>query len=154
MVKQKHSCNDDPDFVGLLRDAGLKATKPRLAIIDFLFHKHGPFTPDEIFQNVSGDEVDLTTIYRSTTALEKAGMLTRCEFGDGIARYEYRGNVDVSEHHHHVICRQCKKVTPLEICLTDTWEKVLAKMGYSDPGHTLEFFGVCRGCQKGTRRGS
>lgn len=148
MTKRRHTCEDDPDFYGLLRDAGLKATKQRLAIVDFLFHEHGPFTPDEIFQKVGDEGFDLTTVYRTTGALEKAGMLTRCEFGDGIARYEFRGNVELSEHHHHVICRECKKVTPIEVCLSDSWKKELAKMGYADPGHSLEFFGTCKACQK------
>lgn len=152
MTKRRHSCDQDPDFMELLREVGLKATKPRLAIVDLLFHEHGPFTPDEIFQRVGQEDCDLTTVYRTTTALEKAGMLTRCEFGDGIARYEFRGNAEMSEHHHHVICRSCKRVTPVEVCLSDTWKKVLTKMGYTDPGHSLEFFGTCKACQKPSAR--
>jgi Fur family ferric uptake transcriptional regulator len=147
MVKPKHSCKDDPDFVDLLRKASLKATKSRLSIIGFLFHKHGPFTPDEIFQNVGKEDVDLTTVYRTVTALEKIGILVRCEFGDGVARFEFPGNIDMSEHHHHVICRRCKKVTALELCLSDKWKKTLAQMGYTELSHTLEFFGVCQACE-------
>jgi Fur family ferric uptake transcriptional regulator len=147
-LKRKHSCENDPDFAELLRDAGLKATQPRLTIIRFLFHEHGPFTPDEIFHKVGADDMDLTTVYRTTTSLEKAGMISRCEFGDGLARYEFRGESDLMEHHHHVICRECKNVTTLEICLDDSWKKALIKMGYTNPSHALEFFGTCKSCQK------
>ncbi len=150
-MKRKHSCENDPDFAELLRGARLKATKPRLAIIRFLFHEHGPFTPDEIFNKVGAEDMDLTTVYRTTHSLEKAGMITRCEFGDGVARYEFFGETDLMEHHHHVICRGCKTVTSLEICLDDSWKKVLSKMGYSDPTHALEFFGTCKSCQRTSR---
>lgn len=151
-MRKRHSCKDDPDFANLLRESGLKATQPRLAILDFLFHQHGPFTPDEIFHSVGAKDLDLTTVYRTTSALEKIGMLTRCDFGDGIARYELRGNEEAIEHHHHVICRGCRKITSLEICLADGWKKTLASMGYADPGHALEFFGTCRSCQQGARQ--
>jgi Fur family ferric uptake transcriptional regulator len=87
-------------------------------------------------------------VYRTTTSLEKAGMIARCDFGDGLARYEFQGESDLMEHHHHVICRECKTVTSLEICLDDSWKKALSKMGYTQPSHTLEFFGTCKDCQK------
>ena len=145
--KQKHSCTEDPDFTALLRDAGLKATKPRLAIVSFLFHEHGPFTLDEIFQHLGARDMDLTTVYRTAQSLEKAGMLTRCEFRDGIARFEFKADGQMMEHHHHVICRKCKKVASIEFCLSEEWRSALAKMGYSDPDHTLEFFGICKTCQ-------
>jgi Fur family transcriptional regulator, ferric uptake regulator len=92
--------------------------------------------------------MDLTTVYRTTHSLEIAGMIMRCEFGDGVARFEYQADGQMMEHHHHVICRECKTVAPLELCLPENWKRVLTKMGYANPGHALEFFGVCKSCQK------
>jgi Fur family ferric uptake transcriptional regulator len=114
-----------------------------------LFREHGPFTPNEIFQKLGKVDLDLATVYRTINALEAAGILIRCEFGDDSARFEFHGNVAVGEHHHHIMCRKCKKIVSVELCLIPNWKKMIEKMGYRNPGHLLEFFGTCAKCDAG-----
>jgi Fur family transcriptional regulator, ferric uptake regulator len=129
----------------ILRDAGLKVTEPRKKVLRVLIEKHGPVSVDEIRRGIRKGECDLVTIYRSISALEKSGVVTRFDFGDGVARFEFGASAE--HHHHHVICRRCRAVEPLELCLNDEWKNLLNQKGYSELSHSLEFFGVCAGCR-------
>lgn len=139
------------DLAQNLRKAGLKATRPRITILHFLFHNHGPFTIDEMRQEQGRKALDVTTLYRTTTILERAGLVDRCDFGDGLARFEFHHPADSSRHHHHIVCKICRCVLEVNFCLSKAWQKVLVQMGYTDLSHTLEFFGKCRKCQQTAR---
>lgn len=128
-----------------LQRAGLKRTRPRELVLGLLAREHGPFTSDEIFKANKGAGLDLTTVYRCLSAFESAGLVRRCEFGDGIARYEYQGNPD--KHHHHVICLRCRRTENLESCRLPGFETKVRKLGYTEIRHSLEFFGICRSCR-------
>ncbi|HEX5036893.1 MAG TPA: Fur family transcriptional regulator [bacterium] len=130
----------------VLRAAGLKATAPRRALLQLLKKKHGPFTIEELGVLMKGKaSCDPVTVYRCLSQFEKANLVRRCDFGDGVARYEFRHE---DEHHHHVICRKCSKVKNFDDdCLIDALEEVVKKMGYKDVTHSLEFFGTCASCR-------
>jgi Fur family transcriptional regulator, ferric uptake regulator len=127
----------------VLQEVGLKVTRPRLAILNVLLKDHGPFTMDEIHKVVR-KEVDRVTVYRCVETFQELGIARRCDFGEGPVRYEYQG-LGV-EHHHHVICRKCKKVESLSACAVKNLEKTVEKAGYSNVTHSLEFFGICENC--------
>lgn len=127
-----------------LETAELKVTKPRLAILSVLIRYHGPFTKDEIFKQLKTIKIDRVTIFRSIDAFQEAGIVRRCDFGDGPVRFEYQGIG--AEHHHHIICRRCGKVKDLKHCLAEGIEKFLQKAGYSHITHSMEFFGICSKC--------
>jgi Fur family ferric uptake transcriptional regulator len=127
----------------LLQESELRVTGPRRAILKVLTSEHGPFTVDEIFSRLEPHTCDLVTIYRSVAALEGAGIVRRCDFGDGIYRYEYNIGED---HHHHIVCRSCHKVEVLEFCVVDVLERMARQRGYTRLTHTLELFGLCPEC--------
>lgn len=133
-----------------LRSARLKVTRPRLAVLQILMRDHGPFTVEELFGRIPKATCDLVTLYRSLPALEKAGMVRRCDFGDGSLRYEYQG--EGADHHHHVICRRCREVRALEESLDESLilaiEMSLSRQGYRDVSHSLEFFALCARCSQ------
>lgn len=122
----------------------LKRTKTREILLEFLIEKHGPFSIEEIRQALKRKELDLVTVYRCVQAFEKIGLVRRCEFGDGIARFEFQGEEGC--HHHHVICVECRKTENLDDCRLPKLEGEVKRLGYSEIRHSLEFFGVCRDC--------
>jgi Fe2+ or Zn2+ uptake regulation protein len=132
-----------------LRKLGIKVTKSRVSLLKVLKEEHGPFTIEELHERisrVSQDEIcDLVTVYRSIGLFEGAGLVRRCDFGDGALRYEFQDN---STHHHHVVCRACRKVKSLDACFLQDLEKLLQKEGYSNVTHTLEFFALCEECSR------
>ena len=130
-----------------LRNNKLKLTPPRKLILETLMINHGPFSAEELQKKYIKKKCDLVTVYRTLTSLEEAHIIRRCEFGDGIARYEL---VDLHDehHHHHLICRSCKKVEVIDACeLEKTVNALAKKMGFTDISHLLEFFGLCPNCQ-------
>jgi Fur family transcriptional regulator, ferric uptake regulator len=134
----------------LLRESQLKVTDARKAIIQILANEHGPFTTEEVYQRLKKilrkENCDLVTVYRCLASFEKIGLVSRCDFRDGNARFEL--NLSKDHHHHHIICKVCKKVELLNICLIDALERLVREKGYSEVSHALEFFGVCGTCQK------
>src|SRR3990167_9252432 len=75
----------------IIRKAGFRATKPRLALLSLL----------------------QVTIYRTLDAFKKAGIVNQIDFQDNSARYEYK---DGKRDHHHLICLDCRKVTDIAGC--------------------------------------
>lgn len=127
-----------------LRRLGHRITAPRKALLSVLTQEHGPFTADELHKRLPADLCDPVTVYRCIATLEEANLVRRCDFGDGMYRYEFNTG---EHHHHHVICRSCGSVVTLDVCFADGLERMVRQMGYSNVTHTLEIFGICAGCQ-------
>lgn len=135
------------DALSLLKEHGLKLTAPRKALLHLLAYEKGPFTIENLQTRAAecqGISMDPATVYRTMVSLEELGVVNRCDFGDGPARYELRR----SHHHHHIICRVCKHVSPLESCGIDQETILPRDHGFRDVSHRLEFFGTCPRCFK------
>lgn len=128
----------------ILRDAGLRITAPRRALLEVLMREHGPFSADELHKRLESGLCDPVTVYRSLGTLEETGLVRRCDFGDGVYRYEFNTG---EHHHHHIICRVCSSVRTLDVCFADGLERMVRQMGYTNVTHVLEIFGTCTGCQ-------
>ncbi len=133
------------DVLADLKKSGLKLTEPRKGILQALVENHGPFTAEEIHKIIPRRLADLATVYRCLTSLEETGILRRCDFGDGAARYELAG--DGESHHHHLICTECKRIEIVDDDEIEEIDRFAQKRGYSDVSHTLEFFGTCPHCK-------
>ena len=136
--------NSNSEEAGLLKRVGLKVTQPRIHLLELLRKHHGPYTMEELHRKLEKNTCDLATVYRSLMAFEEAGVIKRCEFGDGSSRFEFN---EEGEHHHHVVCRKCHKVESLDLCIVEEIERFLEKKGYTEISHSLEFFGVCDRCR-------
>ena len=137
----KHATLDS--LLSRVRHAGLKITTPRRVILKALVENHGPFTAEELHALLPKKGCDLVTVYRCLASLEETGLIRRCEFGDGSARYELAVTDD---HHHHVICRKCKRIEVLDDCELDEIDRFAERRGFSKVSHSLEFFGLCPRC--------
>ena len=134
----------------VLREKKLKVTRPRKLLLELLIEEHGPFTTEELHRKLNTRDktlkCDLVTVYRSLSSFEAIGLVSPCQFGDNSVRYEFRS--PSGEHHHHVICRKCRKVETLDGCFLGNAAKTLSKKGYTDLSHVLEVFGICPACRK------
>jgi Fur family ferric uptake transcriptional regulator len=131
--------------VSALRARGQRVTSPRRSMLGILASEHGPFSAEELHQRLPAGECDLVTVYRSLSAMEEINIVRRCDFGDGIYRYEFNQE---GHHHHHIICRSCRSVRVIEHCVAEALEGVAREMGYSNVTHVLEIFGTCPKCQR------
>ena len=128
-----------------LRQHEMRVTEPRKAMLAILVREHGPFSAEELHAKLKKKECDVVTVYRSLQAMEEIGVLRRCDFGDGTYRYEFNSG---EHHHHHIVCRSCRGVKVLDLCVADSLERLARQMGYQKVTHTLEVFGVCPECAK------
>jgi Fur family ferric uptake transcriptional regulator len=94
-----------------LRGAGLRVTRPRLAVLAQLAH-HAHADVDTITQGVRAElgTVSTQAVYDVLAALTRAGLVRRIEPAGSPARFEVR----VGDNHHHLICRSCGDIVDVD----------------------------------------
>jgi Fur family ferric uptake transcriptional regulator len=134
-----------PPIAGLLKEAGLKATPGRLALLEHLRSQSKPMTIKEIHTGLKG-QLDQVSIYRAVEALTEKGIVRRVDLRHPHAHYEMSMG---RAHHHHIACSVCGRVEDVEDCETEGLEyRVLkaSKQFANIQSHALEFYGVCKAC--------
>ncbi len=131
-----------------LKEAGLKATLPRLKILQILENsstRH--LSAEDIYRALleSGEDVPIATIYRVLTQFESAGLVARHKFEGEHSVFE----LNEGSHHDHILCIECGRV---EEFVDETIEKrqkaIAAEHGFSMTDHSLIIQGICTACQK------
>ena len=91
-----------------------------------------------------GENVGLTTVYRTLQSLADSGEVDVLRTGDGEALYRRCSD----GHHHHLVCRDCGRTVEVAGPAVERWaDRVAAEHGYADLSHTLEIFGTCPRCR-------
>ncbi len=126
-----------------LRSTGLKATHPRLKVLE-LFHasKERHMTAEDVYKLLLNDNADigLATVYRVLTQFEQAGLLQRHHFEGGRAVFE----LDEGSHHDHLICLQCGKVEEFYDAEIEKRQHKIAKdRGFNLHDHSLYLYADC-----------
>ncbi|HEY9098502.1 MAG TPA: ferric iron uptake transcriptional regulator [Thiobacillus sp.] len=126
-----------------LKSIGLKATLPRLKILD-LFKQHNKrhMTAEEVYRMLSDEDLDigLATVYRVLTQFEQAGLLIRHHFDRDKAVFE----LDEGDHHDHLVCLQCGKVEEfLDIEIEKRQHRIAKERGFSINDHSLQIYADC-----------
>jgi Fur family ferric uptake transcriptional regulator len=138
-----------------LKSIGLKATGPRLKILD-LFRKMQQsglrhLTAEDVYRHLVLEDMDigLATVYRVLTQFEHAGLLTRNHFETGKAVFE----LDEGHHHDHLICLQCGKVEEFHDNEIEKRQAKLAKdRGFSLHEHALTLYADCINPECGNKK--
>jgi len=136
-----------------LKNIGLKATLPRLKILD-LFHKLQEtgetrhVTAEDVYKHLLANDMDvgLATVYRVLTQFEEAGLLQRHHFESGKAIYE----LNAGEHHDHLVCLQCGRVEEFfDAEIEKRQNEIAKKRGFSVQEHALYLYAEClkKDCQ-------
>ena len=131
-----------------LKSTGLKATLPRLKILE-IFQKAAQrhMTAEDVFRVLLEERSDigLATVYRVLTQFEQAGILIRSNFESGKAVYE----LDEGQHHDHFICTACGKVEEFYDAEIEKRQNLIAKSkGWVVQDHTMALYGQCATCAK------
>lgn len=126
-----------------LQSIGLKATVPRMTILD-LFRKSTMrhLSAEDVYRLLLADNVDigLATVYRVLTQFEQAGLLERHHFDSGKSVFELKDD----RHHDHLVCLQCGRVeefTDPEI--ERRQDKVAKERGFRIVDHALYLYAEC-----------
>jgi Fur family ferric uptake transcriptional regulator len=126
-----------------LKNAGLKATLPRLRIIK-LFEtstlRH--MTAEDVYKQLltEGLDIGLATVYRVLTQFEQAGLLVRHHFESGKAVFE----LNEGKHHDHLVCMQCGRVEEFyDRNIEKRQLKIARERGFEIREHALYLYAEC-----------
>lgn len=129
-----------------LKNMGLKATFPRLKILDvFRKAEQRHHSAEDVYRALIADDVDigLATVYRVLTQFEQAGILLRSQFDGGKAVFE----LNDGDHHDHLICTNCGKVVEFfDPEIEKRQHKIAKDKGFVLESHTVMLYGICPKC--------
>ncbi len=129
----------------LLREHGLRVTRPRLAVLQVLA-EGGHLEVEDVAGRVRSrlESISTQAIYDILGALSRAGLARRIEPAGSPARFEAR----VGDNHHHIVCRGCGDITDVDCavgerpCLTPA-----EGHGFELDEAEVTFWGLCPACQ-------
>lgn len=128
------------DYAAILREAGLRSTKPRRIILEIILGAAGHPDAAQIFELAAARDsrISLATVYRTMKALEESGAVQRHAFGHGPARFEQAH----LSHHDHLIDLDTGEVIEFASQRIEAIQvEIAARLGYEIVHHRLEIYG-------------
>ena len=126
-----------------LKSSGLKATLPRLKILEvFQNTTQRHMTAEDVFKVLlaEGSDVGLATVYRVLMQFEQAGILSRNHFETGKAVFE----LNEGKHHDHLVCLDCGRVEEFFDAEIEKRQKSIASTrGFELQDHALSLYAYC-----------
>lgn len=128
------------DYEKVLRDAGIRITRPRRIILQILADSADHPDAMAIFRRAVKIDasISLATVYRTMKLLEDLGAVHRHAFEGGPARFEHADG----EHHDHLIDLDTGKVIEFHSATIERLQEQIAdELGYDIVHHRLELYG-------------
>jgi Fe2+ or Zn2+ uptake regulation protein len=132
-----------------LRRVDLRYTAGRRALVELLADAGHPVSIGDIASSLP--QLPRSSAYRHLVDLQGAGVVRRVAASDEFARFELAE--DLTEHHHHLLCVSCGKVTDVtpssafERQVSRTVDELAVDLGFEPHGHRLDVIGLCSGCR-------
>ncbi len=142
-------------FRNRCKDLGLAFTYQRLSTYRALLQADHHPSPEDLFRVVKEayPSISLATIYKTLDRFEKLGLIAKVNVLHETARYDPR-----TEHHHHVVCVDCKRCEDVEPEALAAWglPRDVAGLGLPEPtvagwdlrDYSIMFQGLCRDCAR------
>ena len=128
----------------LLRQVGLRVTRPRVAVLTAVCNEPHAET-DSIIRAARAalGEVSTQAVYDVLRALTAVRLIRRFEPAGSVARYEAR----VGDNHHHVVCRSCGAIADVDCCVgAAPCLHPSHDQGYEIDEAEVIYWGVCPDC--------
>ena|SRR5437868_3432883 len=126
-----------------LKNIGLKATVPRLKILEiFQTSEQRHLSAEDVYRILLNEHMDigLATVYRVLTQFEQAGLLSRNNFESGKAIFE----LNEGKHHDHLVCLDCGRVEEFyDAEIEQRQQSIARERGFSLQEHALSLYGNC-----------
>ncbi len=123
----------------------MKLTTHRKTIISVLRKNKNPMSAENIMNELPSNTMNLSTIYRSLEKLYSMGMISK-----SLINHSSYFHVNDHDHHHYMICLNCKKMFELDCHIHDMINDIEKNNHYKIIQHDLTFYGYCNKCQKDT----
>jgi Fur family peroxide stress response transcriptional regulator len=128
-----------------LKDAGVRMTPQRHAILSYLLETMSHPTVDEIYKSLEKKfpNMSVATVYNNLRVFKESGLVRELTYGDTSSRYD----ANMSDH-YHAVCTKCGIVKDFHYSILDDVEKEAAvNTGFEITSHRLEVYGLCENCQ-------
>jgi len=130
-----------------LRELGYRLTPQRIMVLEAIEQADSHISADEIYTQVLSryPHMNVSTVYRTLELLEKLGLVTKTDLGDGRVRYH-----SIQDgHHHHLLCQKCGAIIDVEeSMLSPLWAEIRQQHGFEVNMKHMAFFGLCSNCRK------
>lgn len=140
--------DNEINFNDILKSKGLKITKHRTSVLKIISDSTHPLSAEEIYSKLKENSIsiNLSSIYKILDSLSNKSVISKCILGDNNkTSYE----MSTSEHRHHLICKNCKEVFPINDCPLCVYEQhIRDDMDFDVTEHRLEIYGYCKSCKK------
>jgi len=139
-MKLSHSTSET------LHELGYRLTPQRIMILDAVEQADSHISAEEICSQVRAryPYMNISTVYRTLELLEKLGLVTKTDLGDGRVRY----HSIKKGHHHHLVCQKCGAIIDMEeSILSPLWAEILREYDFQVNMKHLVFFGLCSNCR-------
>ena len=140
-----------------LKEQDVRLTDGRQLVLDILTENQSEhLTVEDIYVIAHGENPSLgmATVYRTVDLLVKHGIAQKFEFGEGKARYELVPKPGDPGHHHHLVCKKCKKIVNYDdfpeeekSFLNMVEEGLSDRYNFEIEDHMIQFYGYCRDCE-------
>lgn len=129
-----------------LRNSGLKATLPRLRILQIFQIGHNKhLSAEDVYQILRDEhiEVGMATVYRVLMQFAEAGILLRSHFETTTTIFE----LNEGSHHDHLVCTGCGKMEEfVDSEIERLQEEIASERGFTIKEHSLALYGTCAAC--------
>jgi len=139
-----------------LKEQDIRITEGRELVLDILAENSGEhLTVEDIYMKAhqQNPSLGMATVYRTVDLLVNLGLAQRFEFGEGKARYELVPRPDEPGHHHHLVCKNCKRIINYDDFMDEekeflhTVEEGLSRRyNFEIEDHMIQFYGYCKDC--------
>ena len=127
-----------------LKNIGLKATLPRLKILElFQKSKQRHLTAEDVYRQLllANEDIGLATVYRVLMQFEQADILKRSHFESEKAVFE----LNEGEHHDHLVCLDCGRVEEFhDPDIEALQDKIAKRQGFELADHALSLYAHCK----------
>lgn len=128
-----------------LRAAGLRVTRPRLAVLaEVAAHPHADVETIAAGARARLGSLSTQAVYNVVHALNDAGLLRRIEPAGSPARFE----LATGAYHHHFVCRVCREI--VDVACSPEEAPHLQANGNADylvEETEVTYWGLCADCQ-------
>ncbi len=139
------------DYLKVLKEKGLKLTVQRRKIIETLHQLDGRMSARDIYQELQkkNPNLSLDTVYRNLRLLTEIGLVHHIPLPSG-AVFELS---DDGQHHHHLVCINCDKVSCIAYCPDlSGFSSYADSEGFKVLGHIFEVYGQCSECRNDNKQ--
>jgi Fur family ferric uptake transcriptional regulator len=130
-----------------LSRAGHRSGGARTAVLELVARQDCCLTAQEIFDALRADGRDagIASVYRALELLTRMGLVRRVELADAAG---YEPALPGGEHHHHVVCERCGKVSAFEDdALERAIDRLAGRLDFDVDGHDVVLRGACEDCR-------